>query len=71
MIVVHEYETEMMGTAEEKIKMLKEHPALKDVDAVKNDHFVVVSLAEVFPGLQVFDAAERIQAKIKEIRAAK
>ena len=71
LIVVHEYATEMMGTAEDKIKTLKEHPALANVDAIKNDHFVVVSLAEVFPGLQVFDAAERIQAKIKEIRAAK
>ncbi len=71
LIVIHNYAPEMMGTAEDKIKMLKEHPALANVDAVKNDRFVVVSLAEVFPGLQVFDAAERIQAKIQEIRAAK
>ena len=66
-IVIHEYATEQVGTAEEKIKLFKEHPALKNVDAVKNDNFVVVTLAEVFPGLQVFDAAERIQAKIKSI----
>lgn len=66
-IVIHEYATEQVGTAEEKIKLFKEHPALKNVDAVKNDNFVVVELAEVFPGLQVFDAAERIQAKIKSI----
>lgn len=66
-IVIHEYATEQVGTAKEKIKLFKEHPALKNVDAVKNDNFVVVTLAEVFPGLQVFDAAERIQAKIKSI----
>lgn len=71
LIVIHDYAPEMVGTAEDKIKMIKEHPALAEVDAVKNDKFVVVTLAEVFPGLQVFDAAEKIQAKIQEIRAAK
>ncbi len=67
-ILVHQYDTgDTSGTVEEKINELKNDPVLADVTAVKNDNFVVVKLIEVFPGLQVYDAAERLHEKIKEI----
>lgn len=67
LIVIHSYDQgETSGSVEEKIQFLKQHPALTDVNAIKNDHFVVVKLVEVFPGIQVFDAAERIHEKMLE-----
>ena len=39
-----------------------------DVDAVKNNRFVSVRLIEVFPGLQLFDAVEKIQQGIIQAR---
>lgn len=67
-IVIHSYDQgETDGTVDEKINRLKENPALKNVKAIKNDNFVVVKLVEVFPGLQVFDAAEKINRKIIEV----
>ena len=56
------------GTLEDKIKDVKEHPAMADVDAVKNNRFVSVRLIEVFPGLQLFDAVEKIQQGIIQAR---
>lgn len=38
--------------AEDKIKFLKSHPALKDVDAIKNDKIFVVALADLSPGIR-------------------
>ncbi|WP_296645433.1 ABC transporter substrate-binding protein [Romboutsia sp. 13368] len=37
---------------EEKIEFLKSHPALKDVDAIKNDKIYVVGLADLSPGVR-------------------
>lgn len=49
-IVVTDY---MAGTkVEEKIDFLKSHPALKDVDAVKNNKIYVVGLADLSPGVR-------------------
>ncbi|MST61659.1 ABC transporter substrate-binding protein [Peptostreptococcus anaerobius] len=67
-ILVHSYDQgETAGTVEEKIKKLKSNPALENVTAIKNNNFVVVKLVEVFPGLQVFDAAERLNEKIIQL----
>lgn len=67
LIVIHSYDQGVTrGSVEEKIQALKDNPALANVNAVKNDNFVVVKLVEVFPGIQVFDAAERIHQKIME-----
>ena len=67
-ILVHSYDQgDTSGTVEEKINSLKKNPALKNVTAIKNNNFVVVKLVEVFPGLQVFDAADRLNEKIVEL----
>ncbi|MGL5649434.1 MAG: ABC transporter substrate-binding protein [Clostridium sp.] len=38
--------------AEDKIKFLKSHPALKDVNAIKNNKIFVVELADLSPGVR-------------------
>ena len=49
-IVVTDY---LAGSpVEEKIEFLKSHPALKDVDAIKNDKIYVVGLADLSPGVR-------------------
>lgn len=49
-IVVTDY---LAGSpVEEKIEFLKSHPALKDVDAIKNDRIYVVGLADLSPGVR-------------------
>ena len=53
--------------ANEYLTQTKKNPALENVTAIKNDNFVVVKLVEVFPGLQIFDAAERLNKKITEL----
>ncbi len=46
-----------METAEEtfenKVKALKANPALKDVNAIKNNKFIKVELTELYPGERV------------------
>lgn len=37
---------------EKKIEFLKSHPALKDIDAIKNDKIYVVGLADLSPGIR-------------------
>ncbi len=67
-ILIHSYDQgDTSGTVEEKIHKLKNDPALKNVTAIKENNFVVVKLVEVFPGLQIFDAAERLNEKIVEL----
>ena len=39
-------------SAEAKLELLKTHPALQDVTAVKEDNFVVVGLADMSPGIR-------------------
>ena len=49
-IVVTDY---LAGSpVEEKIEFLKTHPALKDVDAIKNNKIYVVGLADLSPGVR-------------------
>jgi iron complex transport system substrate-binding protein len=57
-ILINEYEDENM--TESKEKFLKENPALKNVDAVKNNHFISINLIELREGLQMVDGAEKI-----------
>lgn len=67
-IMIHSYDQGVTsGTVDEKINSLKNNKALENVTAIKNNNFVVVKLVEVFPGLQVFDAAERLNEKIVEL----
>lgn len=39
-------------SAETKLDLLKSHPALQDVTAVKDDNFVVIGLADMSPGVR-------------------
>lgn len=67
-ILIHSYDQgDTAGTDKEKINKIKNNPVLANVTAVKKNNFVIVKLIEVFPGLQVFDAAEKLNKKISEI----
>ncbi len=54
-IVINDYGS---TSADEKIKMLKENPALSGVNAVKYNRFVVLPLPSVFTGIRNGDAIE-------------
>lgn len=47
-------------TAEQKIAFVKENPAFKNLDAVKNDRFVVLAYVEATPGPRNVAAIERL-----------
>lgn len=49
-IIVTDYE--VGGSPKEKIKFLKSHPALKNVDAIKNNKIYVVGLSDLSPGVR-------------------
>ena len=57
-IVVHDY-IDLLN-AEEKISHLKNQRELKDVPAVRNNRFVVLSQLEVLPGIQNVNAIEKL-----------
>lgn len=60
-MIVLEYSVNTGGqTFEEKVKALKENPALKEVDAVKNDRFVKLDLAELYPGERTSITVEKL-----------
>jgi iron complex transport system substrate-binding protein len=47
-------------TAEQKIAFMKNNPAFKNIDAVKNDRFVVLDYVEATPGPRNIDAIARL-----------
>lgn len=47
-------------TAEQKIAFMKNNPAFKNIDAVKNDRFVVLDYVEATPGPRNVDAIGRL-----------
>lgn len=47
-------------TAEQKIAFMKNNPAFKNVDAVRNDRFVVLEYVEATPGPRNIDAIGRL-----------
>ncbi|MGL4197317.1 MAG: ABC transporter substrate-binding protein [Allorhizobium sp.] len=47
-------------TAEQKIAFMKENPAFKDLDAVKQDRFVVLEYVEATPGPRNVQAIDRL-----------
>ncbi|WP_284164720.1 ABC transporter substrate-binding protein [Frigidibacter sp. SD6-1] len=49
-------------TAEQKIAFMKANPALSDIDAVKNDRFVVLEYVEATPGPRNIKAVEKLVA---------
>lgn len=60
-IMVLEYSVGNGGdTFENKVKALKENPALKEVNAIKNNKFIKVELCELYPG-------ERVPSTVKKL----
>lgn len=47
-------------TAEQKIGFMKSNPAFRNIDAVKNDRFVVLDYIEATPGPRNIDAIEKL-----------
>lgn len=47
-------------TAEQKIAFMKNNPAFRNIDAVKNDRFVVLDYVEATPGPRNIDAIARL-----------
>ena len=48
------------GYAEEKIEEMKSNPETADMDAVKNDRFIIVPGLAMFPSLECLDVVEQI-----------
>ena len=48
------------GYAEERIAEMKSNPETADMDAVKNDRFIIVPGLAMFPSLECLDAVEQI-----------
>lgn len=57
-IIIHDYQDSM--TAEKKITCLKKVPELRDVPAIRQERFVILSLLEVFPGIQTAKAVDKM-----------
>lgn len=57
-IIVHDYMDYM--NAQEKISWIKSESVIKECNAVKDNNFVILKLAEVFPGIQITNAAEKM-----------
>ena len=53
---------------EEKIDFLKGNEFTRELDAVKNNRFIVVSLAEISPGPRIAGALEHISKELFEVR---
>jgi len=56
-IVIFDYGKPAAG---EKIKFLQSHPAMANVTAIKNNHFVVMPLSDVFEGVRNTTALEKL-----------
>lgn len=57
-IVVTEYYSGITG--DEKIKFLKNSPALKDIDAIKNNRIYKIGLIDLAPGIRNSRAVEKL-----------
>lgn len=57
-IVVTEYYSGITG--DEKIKFLKNNPALKDIDAIKNNRIYKIGLIDLAPGIRNSKAVEKL-----------
>ena len=56
-IIVHDYDT---PSAEEKIAEIKAHPSLSQLDCVKNNRFVIITLESVLPGPRIAYSIESL-----------
>ena len=65
LIIIDAYENDNGGQA--KVDMLKSNPLTAELDAVKNDRFLIIPLFSIFPGLQNVNAVENISDAILKI----
>jgi iron complex transport system substrate-binding protein len=65
-IVICDYGVSVRNTDDfdQKVARLKGNPALQNVEAVKNNHFIRVKLSEITPGVRGVDALERLAKEI-------
>lgn len=56
-IIVHEYRG-ISGAS--KIEMLKKHPVLQEVTAIKNNRFIIVNLDEIYEGVRNADTIVKL-----------
>ena len=57
-ILINEYEDENLTTT--KTEFLKNNDALKDTNAIKNNHIISINLIELREGLQMVDGSEKL-----------
>ena len=69
-IIICDYSTSIRNTDDfdAKVEKLKSNPALAELDAVKNDHFVRVRLSEITPGVRSVDALVRLAEEIHGVK---
>ena len=69
-IIICDYSVSIRNTDDfdEKVAKLKENPALADIDAVKNDHFIRVRLSEITPGVRSVYALRRLAEEIHGVQ---
>ena len=69
-IIICDYSTSVRNTDDfdAKVEKLKSNPALAELDAVKNDHFVRVRLSEITPGVRSVDALVRLAEEIHGVK---
>lgn len=63
-IVIHEYTNQVENDAQTKIDFFKNTEELSEIEAVKNDCFVVVPLFAINPSLQNPDVVEQLAQKM-------
>lgn len=65
-IIIVDYGNSIRNTDDfdKKVESIKNNPALQDVTAVKENHFVRVKLSEITPGVRTVDALTRIADEI-------
>ena len=62
-IIIHEY-TDSENDTQNKIDALKSMEELSEVDAVKNDNFIVIKMMQVTPGIENVDFVEAVAKAI-------
>lgn len=58
---------EQVETAEEKIEFLKSHPVTREMDAVKDERFIVLSGGEMDPSIRLIDGVEKVSEGLEEL----
>lgn len=56
-IVIHDYDS---PSAEEKIAEIKANPILSELECVRNERFVMITLESVLPGVRMADTVEKM-----------